>query len=80
MKIYVPNYENGKCDAMEIESTKARYFRHIHTSSILYDGRAYCGDFIFNNRDSALNAWNNRYCPDTLNPNDIKWRMVVDCP
>lgn len=79
MKIYVLHYENGKRDAMEIESTKARFIRHIFRSSILYYGRLYCGDFIFNNRESALNAWNKRCCPDALNPAEIDWKLEVEC-
>ena len=79
MKIYVLNYENGKRDAMEIESTKARHIRHNFRSSILYYGRLYCGDLIFNNRESALAAWNKRYYSDALNPAEIEWKSEVEC-
>lgn len=79
MKIYVPVYENGKRDAIEIESTQSRLIRRPGGGTILYYGRCYCASLIFDNRDDAFNAWNKRWNPSALNPNNIEWRMVVDC-
>lgn len=46
MKIYVPHYENGKRDAMEIESTQSRLIRRPSEGTILYYGRCYCANLI----------------------------------